>query len=233
MTQQSESVTAEPFAWVVLSEETGNTRMWTRNGDMAKAFAAKHLLECIELYRSPVRAPSQPAAPAAWLYEMAFYIKPADENPLRDWKQVVTVTTPPSIPKDGVRNVVPLYASQAAASGGVAELKAEIERLTDNVVVPRISEDEFPGLKATISLWMDRMIQASQAVSGSVQAVVAHPVARVRALPDALQENVLLTVEAPSGEQMTLSFPPAIADYIVSEVGRVRDELRPDRSKPS
>jgi hypothetical protein len=97
----------------------------------------------------------------------------------------------------------------------------------------RISEDEFPGLKATISLWMDRMIQASQAVSGSVQAVVAHPVARVRALPDALQENVLLTVEAPSGEQMTLSFPPAIADYIVSEVGRVRDELRPDRSKPS
>ena len=123
--------------------------------------------------------------------------------------------------------------SQPAASGGVAELKAEIERLTDNVVVPRISEDEFPGLKATISLWMDRMIQASQAVSGSVQAVVAHPVARVRALPDALQENVLLTVEAPSGEQMTLSFPPAIADYIVSEVGRVRDELRPDRSKPS
>ena len=105
--------------------------------------------------------------------------------------------------------------------------------LAVNVVVPRISEDEFPGLKATISLWMDRMIQASQAVSGSVQAVVAHPVARVRALPDALQENVLLTVEAPSGEQMTLSFPPAIADYIVSEVGRVRDELRPDRSKPS
>ena len=80
MTQQSESVTAEPFAWVVLSEETGNTRMWTRNGDMAKEFAAKHLLECIELYRSPVRAPSQPAA-----------------------------------------------------SGGVAELQAEIERLTDEV----------------------------------------------------------------------------------------------------
>ena len=62
---------------------------------------------------------------------------------------------------------------------------------------------------------------------------MAHPIARVRALPDALQENILLTVEAPSGEQMTLSFTPAVADYIVSEVGRVRDELRPDRPKPS
>lgn len=44
----------EPFAWVVLSDETGNTRMWTRNGDIAKAFAEKHLLECVELYRTPL-----------------------------------------------------------------------------------------------------------------------------------------------------------------------------------
>jgi len=96
-----------------------------------------------------------------------------------------------------------------------------------------INREEFFGLKTTISLWSDRMIQASRAVSGSVQAIVAHPVGRVRALPDALQENVLLTVEAPSGEQMTLSFPPAVADYVVEEVGRVRDALRPNRSTPS
>ncbi len=102
-----------------------------------------------------------------------------------------------------------------------------------SVTTFRISEDEFPGLKTTISLWMDRMIQASQAATGSVQAVIAHPIGRVRAFSDALQENVLLMVEAPSGEQMTLSFPPTVADYIVAEVGRVRDELRPDRPKPS
>lgn len=101
------------------------------------------------------------------------------------------------------------------------------------VVSIPISRDEFFGLKTTISPWSDRMLQASRAASGSVQTIVAHPIVRVRALPDALQENVLLTVEAPSGEQMTLSFLPAVADYIVAEVGRVRDELRPDHSKPS
>jgi hypothetical protein len=42
----------EPFAWLVLSEETGNTRLWSRNGDIAKTFAAKHGLECIALYRA-------------------------------------------------------------------------------------------------------------------------------------------------------------------------------------
>lgn len=93
------------------------------------------------------------------------------------------------------------------------------------VVSIPISYEEFFGPKTTISLWSDRMIQASQEAAGSVQAIVAHPIARVQALPDALQANVLLTVEAPSGEQMTLSFPPTVADFIVSEVGRVRSEL--------
>jgi len=49
--------------------------------------------------------------PVTWFYEMAHYIKPSDENPLRDWRRVVTFDPPPTIPKYGVRNVVPLYAS--------------------------------------------------------------------------------------------------------------------------
>jgi hypothetical protein len=52
----------EPFAWLVLSEETGNTRLWSRNGDIAKTFAAKHGLECISLYRAvPASANAQEA----------------------------------------------------------------------------------------------------------------------------------------------------------------------------
>jgi hypothetical protein len=49
---QQAGLTHEPFAWLVLSEETGNTRLWSRNGDIAKTFAAKHGLECIALYRA-------------------------------------------------------------------------------------------------------------------------------------------------------------------------------------
>jgi hypothetical protein len=52
----------EPFAWLVLSEETGNTRLWSRNGDIAKTFAGKHGLECIALYRAdPVSGNAQEA----------------------------------------------------------------------------------------------------------------------------------------------------------------------------
>lgn len=44
---------AEPVAWLVLSEETGNTRLWSRSKDIAEAFAAKNKLNCIPLYASP------------------------------------------------------------------------------------------------------------------------------------------------------------------------------------
>ena len=57
-----------------------------------------------------------------------------------------------------------------------------------------------------------------QVAAGPVQPIVAHPVARVRLMPDAVQENILLTVEAPSGEQMTLSFPSLVADRIAGDL---------------
>jgi hypothetical protein len=53
--------------------------------------------------------------PVAWLYEMAFYIKPTDAEPFRQWKQVVTIEPPPTIPKGGVRNVIPLAPAGCAS----------------------------------------------------------------------------------------------------------------------
>lgn len=55
-------------------------------------------------------AQGAPSEPIAWLYEMAFYINPSDEEPFRKWKQVVTISPPPTIPEGGVRNILPLYA---------------------------------------------------------------------------------------------------------------------------
>jgi hypothetical protein len=92
-----------------------------------------------------------------------------------------------------------------------------------------IQRDEFFGLKATIDLWSDRMVQASQAESGSVHALIAHPIARVRLIPDAVRENVLATVEAPSGEQMTLSLAKSVAQYIATELPNVLSEMNADR----
>jgi hypothetical protein len=79
-----------------------------------------------------------------------------------------------------------------------------------------MSEEEFWGLKETIDLWTDRLMSARQVESGSAQ--VTHPVAQARLSPDAMQENVLLTVAAPTGEQMTLQFPQHVARYIAGEI---------------
>jgi hypothetical protein len=93
---------------------------------------------------------------------------------------------------------------QKDANGAVTEIK--------------MSAADLHGLKATIDLWSDRRMSQFQVGAGPVQPIVAHPVARVRLMPDAVQENILLTVEAPSGEQMTLSFPLLVADRIAGDL---------------
>jgi hypothetical protein len=87
-----------------------------------------------------------------------------------------------------------------------------------DTITVNFSEQEFWGLKATIELWTDRLMSARQVESGSVQPIVAHPVAQVRLHLDAVQANILLTVAAPSGEQMTLELPPHVAQHLVDEV---------------
>ncbi len=94
------------------------------------------------------------------------------------------------------------------------------------VATIKMSSEELHGLRAQISLWSDRTISRSQVESGSVQAIVAHPIAQVRLLPDALQQNVLLTVAAASGEQMTLSFPLPVADCIAAELSPLLATMR-------
>ena len=95
-----------------------------------------------------------------------------------------------------------------------------------------ISEIKMPaadlhGLKASIDLWSDRKISEYQVKPGSgLQPIVVYPIAQVRLLPDAPQTNVLLTVAAPSGEQMTLSFPLPVADRIAVELPELLARMR-------
>lgn len=92
-----------------------------------------------------------------------------------------------------------------------------------------ISPLELLTLRETIVLWTDRIRARLQAAAGPDQAVVVHPVARVRLLPDVAQENMLLTIVAPSGQQMTLSFPDLIAQHIADELRRLLRSMRAAR----
>jgi hypothetical protein len=91
------------------------------------------------------------------------------------------------------------------------------------------SEAEFWGLKGTIARWSDRILAQAQAKSGAVQVVVAHPIAQIRAMPDAMRQNVLATLAAPSGEQTTFQFPPDVADALSFQISAVLRDISQDR----
>ncbi len=105
-----------------------------------------------------------------------------------------------------------------------------IFRRKDNdgmVTAIKLSAQDIFGLKASIDLWSDRKMSEYQGGSGlGVKPIVVYPVAQVRLLPDALQANVLLSVAAPSGQQMTLSFPLPVADHIAAELPGLLAKMR-------
>lgn len=96
----------------------------------------------------------------------------------------------------------------------------------------RMTPEELHGLKATIDLWTDRNMSSFQTASGSVRPIVVYPVARAGLWPDAVQENVLLTVEGPSSGQMTLSVPLSVAANIALELPGLLAQMR-ERQTPT
>ena len=94
------------------------------------------------------------------------------------------------------------------------------------IVAITMSPEELAGLRTTVALWMDRRIANAQVAPGTVRAIVSHLIARIRLLPDAIQANVLMTVEAPSGEAMTLSVPLDMADHLATEIPEILAEMR-------
>jgi hypothetical protein len=88
----------------------------------------------------------------------------------------------------------------------------------------KLTQEEFLSLKGTIDLWSDRLLSQSPVASGSVSPIIVYPVAQVSARPDALQ-NVLLTVRGRSDEEMTLLFPPDVAQAAVAVISDVLSEI--------
>ena len=102
------------------------------------------------------------------------------------------------------------------ADGAVTEIKMEPKDLY--------------GLKTAIDLWTDRRMSTFRAASGSVHPVVVQQIAKVGLWPDAVGENVLLKVEAPSGGKMTLSVPLAEADTFAFFLPRVLARMRAEQN---
>jgi hypothetical protein len=88
-----------------------------------------------------------------------------------------------------------------------------------------LTEEEFWELRGAIGLLSRRIVSQRQAASSGIKPIIVHPVAQVRVLPDAMRVTILLTVAAPSGEQLTLELPPHVAKYIADEVPGILREM--------
>ena len=88
-----------------------------------------------------------------------------------------------------------------------------------------LTQEEFWGLREAIGLLSRRIIAQRQTAAPGIKPMIAYPIAHVRVLPDAMRATVLLTVADPSGQQMTLEFPPHVAKFIADQVPNVLSEM--------
>jgi hypothetical protein len=79
------------------------------------------------------------------------------------------------------------------------------------------AEPQLLGLKAKVNLWASRILSQYQARSGQVMTIACLPIAEAAVWPDAVQENILLTLASPFRAQETFSLPIPVA-RVLSEV---------------
>ena len=75
----------------------------------------------------------------------------------------------------------------------------------------RMSREEFFSLRGQMNLWTDRILSQMRGRTGELQSLVSHPIAQVGVWPDAIQENVLLTLTSVGETQVTFSLPIPVA----------------------
>jgi hypothetical protein len=101
---------------------------------------------------------------------------------------------------------------QEGADGTVAEIK--------------LTEAQLQGLKATIDLWPDRKMSSFQVGSASPRKVICHPVDGVGVWPDAVQENVLLSIRTLSAET-TFELPKSQGETLALALQHVLARMGP------
>jgi hypothetical protein len=99
--------------------------------------------------------------------------------------------------------------------------------LRRDAIEMKMTSEEFHSLKAQIDLWSDRIHAQFQARTGEAPAIVSHPIASAAGVwPDAIQENVLLTLTSTSGTKTVFSVPKLIAQDLVDALRRILDRMQ-------
>jgi hypothetical protein len=81
-----------------------------------------------------------------------------------------------------------------------------------------LSDDDVLTLAQSAPAFRDRILSKRTPAGGKYSAVYATPVVQIGLAPDALGENILLTLVAPSGAQVTFGLPPHIVGHLVEHL---------------
>jgi hypothetical protein len=91
----------------------------------------------------------------------------------------------------------------------------------------RLTREQFLGFKDQLNIWTDRALSQFQTRTGAVMPIVSHPIAEAAVSPDAIQQNVLLTLTSPSGPTITFSLPIRVARELSLALPHVLTHMRP------
>jgi hypothetical protein len=94
----------------------------------------------------------------------------------------------------------------------------------------RLTEEELQDLKSTIDLWPDRKMSSFQVGSAPPRQVICHAVVSVGSWPDAVQENVLLSMRTKSAETV-FEVPRDEVENIAYGLLRVLETMGPISTK--
>lgn len=91
----------------------------------------------------------------------------------------------------------------------------------------RLSKEEFFSLRLQMNLWTDRILSQLRGRTGELQSLVSHPIAQAGVWPDAIQENVLLTLTTVGETKATFSLPIPLATDLAAALPRVLSLIQP------
>jgi hypothetical protein len=81
-----------------------------------------------------------------------------------------------------------------------------------------LSDDDVLSLAQSAPLFRGRILSKRNPEGGTLSAVYATPVVQIGLAPDALGENILLTLIAPSDAEVTFELPPHIVGHLVQRL---------------
>jgi hypothetical protein len=81
-----------------------------------------------------------------------------------------------------------------------------------------LSDIDVLSLAQSAPVFRERILAKRNPTGGGVSAVYSTPVVQVGLAPSALGENVLLTMVAPSGAQVSFELPPNIVQILIDRL---------------